>query len=66
MLLRVNGPQGKAPVRIRRRHRKQGTYVTRTVKTNRLVKLKNLRTPNAKRLRVSVSLIRERHDGDRR
>jgi hypothetical protein len=58
VFLRVTGPKGRVPVRIafRAAHKKTVTS-THMVKTNALVKLRNLRTPNAKRLTVKVSLV---------
>jgi hypothetical protein len=58
VILRVTGPNGKLPVRVAFRAAHKKTVVsTRMVKTNQLVKLRNLRTPNAKRLTVKVSLV---------
>ena len=58
VILRVTGPNGKVPVRVafRAKHKKAITS-TRMVKTNKLIKLRNLRTPNAKRLTLKVSLV---------
>ena len=58
VILRVTGPNGKVPVRVafRAKH-KQAITSTRMVKTNKLIKLRNLRTPNAKRLTLKVSLV---------
>jgi len=57
LLLRVTGPKGKVPVRIRfsASGKKAVTY-NRMVQTNKLLKLRKLRTPNAARLAVRVSL----------
>jgi hypothetical protein len=57
LLIRVQGPNGKVPVRIRFTAAGKTATLTRVVRTNRLVKLRNLRTPKAKRLVVKVSLI---------
>jgi len=58
VILRVTGPNGKVPVRIRfGAAHKKALASTHMVKTNTLVKLRNLRTPNAKRLTVKVSLV---------
>jgi len=58
VILRVTGPNGKVPVRVafRAKHKKAATS-THMVKTNKLIKLRNLRTPNAKRLTLKVSLV---------
>jgi hypothetical protein len=58
VILRVTGPNGKVPVRIRfSAAHKKAISSTHMVKTNKLVKLRNLRTPNAKRLTVKASLV---------
>jgi hypothetical protein len=62
--LKVTGPAGKVPVRIRfaavgkvAKHSSRTISVVRIVKTNAVVKLRNLRTPNAARLTTKASLI---------
>jgi hypothetical protein len=58
VILRVTGPNGSVPVRIRfSAAHKKALASTHMVKTNALVKLRNLRTPNAKRLTVKASLV---------
>jgi hypothetical protein len=63
VVLRVTGPNGKVPVKLRFQARtkvakgKKVTSYARMVQTNKLVKIKGLRTPNAKRLALKVSLI---------
>jgi hypothetical protein len=58
VVLRVTGPNGKAPVRIRfSAAHKKALASTHMVKTNTLVKLRNLRTPSAKRLTVKASIV---------
>ena len=63
VILRVTGPNGKVPVKLRFTARskvakgKKVMAVTRMVRTNRLVTIKGLRTPNAKRLALKVSLV---------
>ena len=59
--LRVTGPNVKVPVRLRFQARtkvvgKRSMTFARTVRTNRLVTISGLRTPNAKRLALRVSL----------
>jgi len=58
VILRVTGPNGKVPLRIRfSAAHKKALASTHMVKTNALVKLRNLRTPNAKRLTVKASIV---------
>ena len=64
VVLRVNGPDGKVPVTIRFQAKtkvakgsKRVVTFARVVRTNRLVTIKGLRTPNAKRLAFKVSLV---------
>src|SRR6266516_1171544 len=58
VILRVTGPNGKVPLRIRfSATHKKALASTHMVKTNALVKLRNLRTPNAKRLTVKASIV---------
>ena len=60
----TGGTGGKVPVRIRfaavgkvAKHSSRQMSVVRVVKTNTVVKLRNLRTPNAKKLTTKASLI---------
>jgi hypothetical protein len=62
--LKVSGPAGKVPVRIRfaavgkvAKGSSRTISVVRVVKTNATVTLRNLRTPNAKKLTTKASLI---------
>jgi len=64
VLVKVTGPAGKVPVRIRfaavgkvAKHSSRTMSVVRVVKTNAVVKLRGLRTPNAKRLTTKASLV---------
>jgi hypothetical protein len=63
VVLRVSGPKGKVPVRIRFQAKtkvakgKKVMSAARMVTTNELVRINGLRTPNARRLVVRVSLI---------
>jgi hypothetical protein len=54
--VRVNGPAGKAALRLRIAGGSRAITSTARVQTNRLVTL-TVRTPSAKRLRVSASLV---------
>jgi hypothetical protein len=63
VILRVKGPQGKVPVQFRFhakskvRKGSKNTRVARMVRTNKLLKINRLRTPNAKRLVLRVKLL---------
>jgi hypothetical protein len=58
VVLRVNGPRGRIAVRIRiGAAGKPSRTVTRVVPTNRLYRVRNLRTPSARRLALKVSLV---------
>jgi hypothetical protein len=57
-VLRVNGPAGKVKVRIRISAKRSSVTYVRTVPMNKLVKIRNLKTPKTKgALRPSVSIV---------
>jgi hypothetical protein len=62
LIVRVTGPKGKVPVKIRFQAKtkvakgKKVMSAARMVTTNKLVRINGLRTPNAKQLRLKVSL----------
>ncbi len=57
MVLRVNGPAGKVKVRIRINAKRSAMTYVRTVQANKLVSIRNLKTPNAKKLAARASVI---------
>jgi len=58
LIVKVSGPAGKVPLRTRfGATGKKAISSIHMVKTNQLVRLRGLRTPNAKRLVMKVSLV---------
>jgi hypothetical protein len=58
LIVKVSGPAGKVPLRTRfGATGKKAISSIHMVKTNKLVRLRGLRTPNAKRLVMKVSLV---------